>query len=232
MPKIGVSIDETYDGPKLDAVEFRLHNNFERRLSILETLSIQFGIVSAHLPSFMPVRDVERETAFNDGRLHHFVAHVTKRATEDDTWMDSWKFVRPINGKVLFENHNQDWHPTDAGLCWPEQFKPIVDAGHSLCLDVGHILYSSMFKVSDDAQWRAHAEKAFEGFLEFPIEAVHVHTVDRYHGMDHQLEGFDVSPWLLRIAEKNPDVIFLCETAEPRYSVAYKIHILKQWLHY
>jgi hypothetical protein len=226
--KLGVSVYETYEGPELDAVEFCLHDDFSRRSSVLADLSSRFEVVSAHLPSFMHVRDVEKETAFNDGSLHHFVAHVTKRSTGDDDWASSWKFVRPVNGNVLFENHNQDWHPTDAGLCWAEQFKPIADSGHSLCLDVGHVLYASMFRALSYPQWIDEAEKAFDGFLELPISAVHVHTVDRFQGMDHQLSGFDIGPWLKRIVSRNPGVILLCETMD--HPVADKVSALKRWL--
>ena len=224
----GLSIFETYDGPPLDATEFCLHpGNLHTRCDLLSSLYGRFKSISAHLPSFMPISDVMQETAFADERLTHFVAHVTKRAASD--WKNSWRKVAACGRKVLFENHNQDWHETDAGLCWPAEFKPIVDAGHELCLDTGHILYASSFHVKDDSQWRDVAERNFEEFLKLPIRQVHAHTME-WNGTDHSLHGFNVGPWIKRIVSKHPDVVILVETGVPQYTVEDKLQALRTWL--
>lgn len=224
--KSGVSVFETYSGPTLDAVEFCLHpGNLETRSVIASQLKTQFNCVSAHLPSFLFIGDVEKETQID---VDYFVAHVTKKSTHDEHWKDAWQAYAKSGKKIIYENHNQDRHPTDAGLCWPDEFKPIADAGHKLCLDTGHILYSSSCKVDSATQWAELAEQVFDGFLEFPIHAVHAHTVSAFQGPDHQLSGFDIGPWLRRIIDKNPDVILLVETSE--FSVEAKIAALHGWL--
>lgn len=228
--KRGISVFETYEGPKLDAVEFSLHDdNKERRLEILNDLSSKFDYVSAHLPSFLDVHDIHSEVAFDNGKVNHFVAHITKRSSPID-WKNAWKDYVKCGKKILFENHNLDWHETDTGFCWPDEFKPLVDAGYSLCLDVGHILQASSFKSTSELHWQVLVEETFEGFLQLPIEAVHAHTMNCFQGMDHYLDGFDISPWLHKIANKYPDTVFLVETPYTHYTIEDKIAALDKWL--
>lgn len=226
----GYSVFEELSDPPPEATEFCLHDdNLGRRAQIVDSLRPRVKSLSAHLPSFMSVNQASREMAFDDGRVDHFVAHITKRSMPGSGWKDSWKSFKDCGRTVLFENHNQDWHQTDQGICWPEEFKPLVDAGHSLCLDVGHILYASSFRSQNDHdRWLDEAERAFEGFLEFPIAQVHAHTVNHLGGMDHSLQGVDIGPWLKRIVAKNPGVALLVEVMD--YSDVEKIAALERWL--
>lgn len=231
--RYGVSVNESYDGPAVDAIEFRLHDgNLETRGDIARELLKKAPGISAHLPSFLPSAEVGREVEFDrdGGLISYFVAHVTKRAAFGDSWPDAWREYAACGRRILFENHNQDWHPTDAGLCRAEQFKPIVDAGHGLCLDLGHILYSTMFHTGSDPEWREASEREFEAFLPLPIEAVHVHTVNHFGGVDHQLEGFDVGPWIRRIVEAHPHVILVVEVMDLKYSAEDRVRALASWL--
>lgn len=226
----GMSVDQEYGGPPVGALEFRLwEGNLGTRAAVLEELLRKAPVVSAHLPSFLPAFETPREVEFDrDGRVHHFVAHVTRRAAPD--WRGAWKEYAACGRRVLFENHNQDWHPTDAGLCWPDEFFELADAGHEICLDVGHILYASMSGSSSEQEWRDRAEAAFEEFLLMPVAAAHLHTVDRLGGADHRLEGFDIGPWVRRIAERHPEAVLLVEVMDPDVSPEQKLAALDGWL--
>lgn len=231
----GVSVFESYDGPPIDAVEFSLNDgNWGTRAEIAKRLS-GFKRLSAHVPSYLPVQEMAKQLAF-DGMtrvVDSFTCHVTKRSIPgSDAWREAWKgYVAVAAGrKLLFENHNQDWHGTDGGMCSAAEFAPLADAGHGVCLDVGHILYDSMFKARDAREWSDVANRAFDSFLELPIEQVHAHTVNAFGGEDHHLEGFDVGPWLRRIVARHPNVTVLVETGHPRYSVAEKIVAGARWL--
>lgn len=226
----GLSIDE--DAPPhlagFEAVEFRLHpgNMGERRADIARQLRDRFQYVSAHLPSFLPAEQLEQELAFADARqLGHFVAHVTRRSRASDwrgAWSDYARAAQTAGCRLLFENHNQDWHATDAGLCWPSEFRAIADAGHWICLDLGHLLYAA------GGQWSV-ADRAFSEFLEMPIRAAHLHTVAYPGGPDHSLTGLDIGPWVKRLVQRHPDVVLLVEVMGG-YSVTGRAAALEAWL--
>jgi hypothetical protein len=214
----GVSIFESYEGPIIDATEFCLHSgNLETRKAILDSLYGRFKSISAHLPSFLPSHQIAQEVAFDDGRIDYFVAHVTKYTPFAD-----WKNYLNSGKRILFENHNQDWHPTDAGWCRASDFAPIVDAGQEICLDLGHILYSCFSRGNI-----GEAEQVFQEFLQLPIGAVHVHTMDST--TDHSLVGYDIGPWVRAIEKKWPKAILLVEVMDPKYSVEDKIQALSVW---
>jgi hypothetical protein len=214
----GVSIYESYDGPPIDATEFCLYSgNINTRKTILDSLYGRFKSISAHLPSFLPSSQIAQEVAFDDGRIDYFVAHVTKY-----TPFAEWKKYLEPGKRILFENHNQDWHPTDAGWCRASDFSPIVDAGHEICLDLGHILYSCYSRGNI-----GESEQIFQEFLQLPIASVHVHTMDST--MDHSLTGYDIGPWVRAIETKWPKAILLVEVMDPKYSVEDKIQALSAW---
>lgn len=197
--------------------------NPSRNRRVLDSLHGKFGNISAHLPSYMAASRVAEEVAFDDyGGVDHFVAHVTKHSP-----YASWREIVQPGRKILFENHNQDWHQTDAGWCRAEEFKPVVDAGHQICLDTGHILYSCMERGRLE-----DAEQVFEEFLELPIAACHLHTLGRDSEgrmVDHMLSGFDIGPWVRRIEQKWPDVVFLVETGHPQFTAEDKLSALAGW---
>lgn len=221
---IGLSVDSSYDGPQVGAVEFRIMpNDPDRSRHALDALHGRFGNVSAHLPSYMSANAVESETAFDDlGRVDHFVSHVTLH-----TPYNAWRRIPQLGRQILFENHNQDWHPTDAGWCRADDFKPVVDAGFELCLDTGHVLYSCMSRGRIE-----EAEEEFEKFLQLPIAACHLHTVGPDPAgrmVDHMLDGYDIGPWVRRIEAKYPDVILIVETGHSQFSHADKLAALARW---
>lgn len=229
--RIGVSCYETYDGPNLDIIEFSLHNkNFETRQQIAKELLTKANAISAHIPSLLPIANIPNELAFDTENLvEYFVAHITKRG-ECDNWKDSWKYYNGCGKKILFENHNQDWHETDAGLCFPEDFKPVADAGYELCLDLGHILYSCFCKSKDEIEWKELANKTFEQFLDLPLYAIHTHTMNEFGGQDHHLSGFDIKPWVTKIKNKFPNITFMVETSMPQYTINDKLNFINTLL--
>lgn len=215
--KIGLSVDETYSGPRIDALEFQLGpDNLagHRRREILTSLAGAFAVsdkirtpVSANLPTFMPAGEIIAETAFNrESMLHvsYFTAHVTRRTPYQHWDMFGWSLAA--------------------------DFKPVADRGYGICLDLGHILYSQMFKAKEDAQWREQSEREFEAFLALPIKAAQVHTVDKFKGVDHMLDGFDIGPWVRKLVEKFPDITLVVESDYPQFTVEDKIQALWRWL--
>lgn len=232
--KLGVALYETYEGHRLGGLEFCLHEgNLATRADVARRLRPYCDVLSAHLPSYLVADDVAREIEFNrdDGLVDYFVAHVTMRSKPGSPdWRGTWTQYVQHGQRVLFENHNQNTHPTDAGMVEAWEFLPIVQAGHSICLDVGHILYDASLKASGDLhRWIDLAEASFERFLPLPIEAVHVHTV-ALGGPDHVLAGFDIGPWLRRIRNRHPDVTFLVEIMDPTITNEMKLRALNDWL--
>src|SRR5260370_4970633 len=230
---------ESYDGPPIEAIEFSLHDGNlagERRKDIARVLRPMVKSLSAHVPSILPVERMAEEVAFDDeGLIDFFVVHVTRSARQAD-WLGAWKDYAACGRVIHFENHNEQWHPTNAGMIHAEEFLPLVDAGHKLCLDTGHILYASSFQpgsmawVCSESQWLETAQAAFEKFIELPIGSVHAHSVHHLTGPDHQLDGFDIGPWIKRIVQKNPDVVLLVEVMDPKWSQEDKLSSLETWL--
>lgn len=231
---IGTSIRGTevplYTGPIADAIEYGSHEeNRDQCGQIARDLrALGFKRVSCHLHPFMRAMDVDRDLApFRPGDVDAYVVHVTNHTPQTD-----WKKQLRSGHNILVENHNQDWHPTDAGWCWADQFKEAVDAGVKLCLDTGHILYAASFKTKSPSEWIDYAERSFEAFVGLPIEQCHIHTTNFVNGvlLDHQPAGFDIGHWVKRIVAKHPDVTLIAEIMESKYSHEHKINALKGWL--
>jgi hypothetical protein len=224
----GLSTFEEYDGPVVDAIEFSGKNR-GRRLQVAADLKKKAKVLSVHLPVFQDVKDVPDELSFDQDDVDYFVAHVTKKCGLSN-WEDAWKHYVGHGKKVLFENHNQAWHPTDAGIIHAYQFKSLVEAGHELCLDTGHILQSNVSLSRDESEWRDLCEASFEAFVQLPIAAAHIHTIDRYGGQDHALEGYDIGPWVKRLVEMHPDIVLIVEIMDPKRTHEEKLATLDMWL--
>ena len=224
----GVTVDQVWSGPPVGAIEFKASGDRQQRKLTVSRLLQSAPCIGAHLPSYLPaslITEERRLTGDDEQLLDHFTVHVTRHTPFED-WR---RYSEGSKCRVLYENHNQDWHPTDAGWCWPQEFAPLMDAGGEICLDIGHILYASRFHARSENEWVDIASQAFDGFLDLSIAACHLHTMEHFQGDDHQLDGFDILPWVRRVIDKHPNVILLVETGHARYSDADRLAALERW---
>jgi hypothetical protein len=226
----GVACLDSYDGPQPWALEFSVtHRNKDRIVPILDAFP-KVKNLSCHLPPHGSVAecvDLFRwcEEKVPD-RIQHYVVHITKQSP-----LDSWQGYIPHKNKILIENHNQElMDPNNAGLCWPEHFTSIVDAGFSLNLDLGHILMCALWA---GPNWTEIAEKTFEEFLKMPIKAAHVHTMTAPFvrgNTDHSLVGWDIGPWVQRLIAKHPEVVLVSEGFVHNASPAQQLDTMRMWI--